>query len=232
MIVNDLINRNNASHASVLSTGFVYSPVFSSDILYNNQGPDAILCSSDRMCFYTHTALLLSASSNNFGGLIHNNSPGSPGNPIVLSLASSSEVLDISLRVIYLIEFPSALPPISTFESAIRFLNQYGITPVSEWIAPASHIFSALISLVPQYALDLYALAAEYEIEPLAAHASSFLLELSWNSIPEETAERIGGLYMKRLGNLQISRTNTLKVSFFFLASPRSLLLFAEPNLY
>jgi hypothetical protein len=67
------------------------------------------------------------------------------------------------------------------------------------------------MSYAPLYPLDLYALAATYDLYDLAVPTSSHLLSLSLASLTDEMAQRIGPVYVKRLFFLHFGRAEALK---------------------
>lgn len=60
-------------------------------------------------------------------------------------------------------------------------------------------MYTLLMAHAPLCPLDLYALAASYDLYDLAVAASSHLLSMTLAMLTDEMAERIGPIYVKRL---------------------------------
>lgn len=94
--------------------------------------------------------------------------------------------------------------------AAVNRLPVYGIRPKSR-IAPKMPLYTLLLSHAPLCPLELYALAACYDLYELAVATSSHLLSMPLSTLTDEVAERIGPIYLKRLFFLHFGRSEALK---------------------
>lgn len=172
--------------------------------------PDLVLLSSDNVFFYVHSHVLLGASDNGFQSLLPASSPKGKEQGTVLSIRESSAVLNVILHTVYDMSCAHYSPPFQTLVTAVDCLPLYGIDLKSH-IAPSMPLFTVLLSHAPLYPLELYALAAHYDLYDLAVSTSSHLLSLALPSITDEMAIRIGPVYLKRLFFLHFGRSDALK---------------------
>ncbi|CAA7259713.1 unnamed protein product [Cyclocybe aegerita] len=172
--------------------------------------PDTVLLSSDSVFFYVHSHILLAASENGFRGLLPAPPPSSEGQDPILNVPDNSTVLNVVLHGVYDMSCAHYSPSFATLVTAVNRLPVYGISPRSH-IAPTTPLFSLLLSHAPLYPLELYALAASYDLYDLAVSTSSHLLSFPLASLTDEMAERIGPVYLKRLFFLHFGRTDALK---------------------
>jgi len=80
-------------------------------------------------------------------------------------------------------------------------------------------MYKLFLSYVPLFPLEVYALAASFDLYDLAAAASSYLLSFSLATLSDEMAQRIGSVYLNRLIKLHTTRMQALKT--LILAQPR-----------
>jgi hypothetical protein len=169
---------------------------------------DAVLLSSDGVWFYVDSVRLLAASENNFNSLL----PVHPNNPFgyITAVPESSVVINIVLHAIYDISCAKYNPPFDAIVVALSALKTYGVSLHSR-ISPSSQLFAVLMSYAPIEPLELYTVAASYNLYDLAALASQYLHSLSLASLPDEMATRMGAVYLKRLFFLHYGRVDALK---------------------
>ncbi|KAH9482965.1 hypothetical protein JR316_0005065 [Psilocybe cubensis] len=173
--------------------------------------PDTVLLSSDNVFFYVHSHLLIAASENGFRGhLPQSPSTSKHGQNPIISLPENSKVLNVILHAVYDMSCAHYSPTFPCLISAVNRLPIYGIRPKSR-IAPSMPLFSILLSHAPLYPIELYALAASFDLYDLAVSTSSHLLSFPLASITDEMAERIGPVYLKRLFFLHFGRSDALK---------------------
>jgi hypothetical protein len=101
-------------------------------------------------------------------------------------------------------------PPFATLATAVERLPVYGISPKLV-ILPANPTYASLLSQAPIFPLELYALAASFDLYDLAVATSSHLLSFPLATLSDEMAERIGPVYLKRLFFLHFGRSDALK---------------------
>jgi hypothetical protein len=173
--------------------------------------PDLVLLSSDSVFFYVHAHVLLAASDNSFNSLLPPSPKARPG-PMghVVLVPESSTVLNVVIHAIYDMSCSHYSPSFESLATALNAMTTYGIS-LRTHVAPASPIHTLLLSLAPIYPLELYALAASYDLYDLAVPTSAYLLSFSLASLTDEMAERIGPKYLKRLFFLHFGRADALK---------------------
>ncbi|KAG6860993.1 hypothetical protein C0995_005013 [Termitomyces sp. Mi166 len=169
--------------------------------------PDTVLLSSDAVFFYVHAHRLLQASANAFHSLLpaQRKEPGP-----VIDVPESSAVLNIILHVIYDLSCAHYSPSFSQLVSAVKRLSFFGIDPKLT-IIPNTHIYTLILSHAPLCPLELYTLAANYDLYDLAVAISSHLLSFPLSSLTDEMAQAIGPVYLKRLFFLHFGRLDALK---------------------
>ncbi|KAI6094095.1 hypothetical protein EV401DRAFT_1896481 [Pisolithus croceorrhizus] len=89
-------------------------------------------------------------------------------------------------------------------------MNVYGIS-VKKYITRFAPLYNLLLFHAPLYPLELYALAASYDLYDLAVPASSHLLSFPLASLTDEMVDRIGPRYLKRLFFLHFGRSDALR---------------------
>lgn len=171
----------------------------------------------------------------------HNSNPLNPQmalgdrNLPCVALPEHSLVLNIVLHSAYGVRDTRFLrkPSLEEICCAVDSLQKYGFTPLSRTIPASSTLFRLLVeyAFVPKRAswstggsvnaeteqrihkgaICVYRLAACYDMHELAVTTSQFLLSMPINFLPDEDAQQIGGLYVKRLASLHIERTQALK---------------------
>ncbi|TDL29985.1 hypothetical protein BD410DRAFT_48973 [Rickenella mellea] len=184
----------------------------------NDPSPtDCIVLSSDSVFFYVHSHRILAASENGFdkrlpvGGAHHQQQKKDENDPDpIISLPQSSSVLNILLHTVYDMSCSHYSPTIDDLAAAVEAMGVYGI-PLRSHITSSSPLFSTLVSHAPTSPLEVYSLAAMYDIYDLAVSASPHLLSFSLSSLTDDMARRIGPVYLKRLFFLHLGRTDALK---------------------
>ncbi|KAF8138543.1 hypothetical protein EV363DRAFT_1393988 [Boletus edulis] len=173
--------------------------------------PDLVLLSSDSVFFYVHNHVLLAASENNFNSLLPPPAKAKSG-PMghVVLVSESSTVLNVVLHAVYDMSCSHYSPSFETIAAALKAMTTYGIS-LRTRVAPTTPLHTLLLSLAPIYPLELYALAASYDLYDIAIPTSAYLLSFSLASLTDEMAERIGPKYLKRLFFLHFGRADALK---------------------
>jgi hypothetical protein len=166
--------------------------------------PDVIIVSSDGVFFYAHTHLLLAASTDGFSGHLL----GAPTVPILFG--EPAAVLNLVLHAVYNLPCAQYSPSFAELDAAVAALSTYGIAPAGA-LAPGAPLGQALRTLAPLHPLDVYTLAASHDALELAKTASTHLLSFPLSTLTDETAERMGGPYAKKLFFLHLGRVEALK---------------------
>ncbi|KDR83798.1 hypothetical protein GALMADRAFT_56124 [Galerina marginata CBS 339.88] len=172
--------------------------------------PDIVLLSSDSVFFYVHSHLLIAASENGFRGRLPISPSSTKDQNSIIPVPENSTVLNIILHTVYEMSCAHYSPTFPTLVTAVNRLPLYGIRPKVR-IAPSTPLFSLLLSHAPLYPLELYALAASYDLYDLAVSTSSHLLSFPLSTLTDQMAERIGPVYLKRLFFLHFGRSDALK---------------------
>ncbi|KAJ3477886.1 hypothetical protein NLI96_g10150 [Meripilus lineatus] len=173
--------------------------------------PDLIFLSSDAVFFYVHGHQVLGASENGFKSLL----PPKPNKaredigPII-SLPENSCVLNVLLHTVYHMHCTHYSPSIDILIAAVDAMHNYGI-PVTKYIAIGTPLYQLILALAPVAPIELYSLAATYDLYDLAVPISSHLLAYPLPNITDELAERIGPVYLKRMFFLHLGRIDALK---------------------
>ncbi|KIY51625.1 hypothetical protein FISHEDRAFT_64148 [Fistulina hepatica ATCC 64428] len=176
---------------------------------HNGLDPDVVLLATDSVFFYVHSQILLEASDNQFRQMLPVPSSRN-GQPFVMHVSDSSAILNIILHTIYDLSVAHYSPSFETLSSAIGRFPVYGISPKTR-IIPSSPLFALLMSHAPLRPMDVYSLAATYDMFDLAQATSAHLLSLSLSTITDEVAEQMGAVYLKRLFFLHFGRAEALK---------------------
>ncbi|KLO19882.1 hypothetical protein SCHPADRAFT_45304 [Schizopora paradoxa] len=187
----------------------------------DNAPPDLTLSSSDSVTFRVHQDHLLAASTNEFSKKL---SPPqleklnvNAANAPTLTLPYPSAVVHILLHVVYKEDgrLRDETPSLADISSAIRALKECGI-PSKRSILDSSLLFGIMAShckLSPLAALEVYTLAASHapDLHHVAVYASRFLLPLRFSRITDEIAASMGAVYLLRLSQLLVGRTQEFK---------------------
>ncbi|KAJ6614300.1 hypothetical protein B0H10DRAFT_164568 [Mycena sp. CBHHK59/15] len=176
---------------------------------HHSQPPDVALLSKDSVFFYVHADLLLDASENRFRAMLPVQPADGDDQP-VLNVPESSPVLNIILHAIYDMSSAHYSPSFDTLVKAVDAMPIYGINPKLR-ITPSTPLFTLLLSHAPLFPLELYALAAHYDIYDLAVPTSSHLLAFPLSRLSDQVVERMGPVYLKRLFFLHFGRAEALK---------------------
>lgn len=128
----------------------------------------------------------------------------------MVNVPETSAVLNVILHTIYDMSCAHYSPSYEVLATAVERLPFYGISPMSR-ILPTSPLYTLLLSHAPLHPLELYALAASFELDALAVAVSSHLLGIHLSSITDELARRMGPIYLKRLFFLHFGRSEALK---------------------
>jgi len=128
----------------------------------------------------------------------------------MLTVPEPSIIFNIVLHTIYDMSCAHHSPSFESLVAAVDSLRCYGISLQSR-IAPSTPLFKHLLSHASLFPLELYALAAFYDLHDVAVSASPHLLSFSLATLSDEMANRMGPIYLKRLFFLHLGRTDALK---------------------
>ncbi|KAF9443975.1 hypothetical protein P691DRAFT_808043 [Macrolepiota fuliginosa MF-IS2] len=183
--------------------------------------PDTIFSSSDMVLFYVHSQVLRSVSrdafrrvfeahctSNNTAAIdeaVQSNHPDG-----IIHVSETSSVLNIILHMLYGTPVAQHSPSFETLVTAVDRMPYYDLNP-KDYIVPRTPLYDLLLTSAPLFPLQVYALAGHHDLQDLAVVTSSHLLSYPLANLPEEQAERMGAVYLKRLLCLHLDRFNALK---------------------
>lgn len=178
------------------------------------QDADLVLAATDNVYFYAHRATLLRDSSNGFGGLLSGSFSASneevdvsqpmdtldliAAAPTIVTVKYVSDVLNVAMHAIYGLSVQSYRPPPSTLRAAIFALFDLGYH-VDKFLVPHSEMYMLFLQAAAAEPLQMYALAAQFSLEPLAVSVSTFTLAVAPSEITDELATQMGPSYLRRL---------------------------------
>ncbi|EJD47030.1 hypothetical protein AURDEDRAFT_164089 [Auricularia subglabra TFB-10046 SS5] len=186
-------------------SSLIISPVFHASAQFaaaNYTVPDTMLLSSNGVIYYVHAAVLMNASFNGFGGLLPN---ASADGASAMRVEDDSHALDIIFYTVYGLDIAPLAADWPTLTHAVSTLiMRYGLLPPG----PGDPLFAALLAHVHQEggAKQVYAFAAQHELEALAVESSAHLLSLALQMIDPVWVTQVGPEYMRRLYFLQLGR--------------------------
>jgi hypothetical protein len=189
---------------------FTQSSTFNPSLRLDQLPPDTILLTVDNVLFLVHASRLLRLSANHFASLLWFPLKGTEDCLPFIIVDENSAILTIVLQIFYEMYNELSSHTLDAFALAFRSLRKYGVH-LQEIIAPHMPLMEHLLSYAPVRAIELYALAAENELESLAVIVSSYLLSYSIADLPDELAVSIGARYLKRLYCLQQNRMISLR---------------------
>ncbi|THH13573.1 hypothetical protein EW146_g6661 [Bondarzewia mesenterica] len=172
---------------------------------------DLVVLSSDSVFFYVSSHKLLAASDNGFNFSLPMPAKGDGEEPgHILSLSENSSVLNVLLHSIYNMPVGHYSPDTDTIIAAVHSMVTYGIS-VKAHIAPSTSLFNTLLSNAATSPVEVYALAASFDLYDLAVSISPYLLSLPLSSLTDDIVKRVGPVYLKRLFFLHLGRVDALK---------------------
>ncbi|KAK7689796.1 hypothetical protein QCA50_006435 [Cerrena zonata] len=192
-------------------TSIAISTAFNAYMDIDIGGSDMILVSKDAVHFFVQRSRLLDASNNQFASLINPYFYGPLQIPReTLQLTEDALTLNVVLHIIYHISFRLYSPPLEVLLQAVKTLGKYGIA-LDLYLCPGTFLFDDIVLQMPRQPLEVYIVAAEYDLFELARAASGCLLSISPLSISKPTLLRLNSEYMSMLYNMHISRANVLQ---------------------
>lgn len=197
--------RRTEPSTFAISTTFNLQMNFSAD---EETDSDVVLVSRDAVHFFVHRNRLLSASSSRFAFLLDPYVDQATSQTI--QVTEDAQTLNVMLHVIYNISFHLYSPPLEILLQAIRTFEKYGLT-LDMHILPGTPLFEDIVLKTPCQPLEVYLIAAEYDLFELARAASGYLLSTSLLFLPEAAILRLNVEYLSMLYNLHKLRTMVLQ---------------------
>ncbi|KAI9060622.1 hypothetical protein FKP32DRAFT_1040011 [Trametes sanguinea] len=192
------------------------STAFHPTLTFDGAPPDLILVSSDGVHFYVHRLRLITASTNFLGGLLpaDYSEDVKPSALPLVHVQQNAEVLNVVLHTMYGISCLHYYPALEVVDAALDALELYG-APVQALAAPNQPLYHLLLTYAPFRPIDAYAVAAHHSLEDAAVAISSHLLAYDLGRLPDEAAQKMGPIYLKRLFVLHQSRIVALRNILF-----------------
>ncbi|KXN91239.1 hypothetical protein AN958_01761, partial [Leucoagaricus sp. SymC.cos] len=186
--------------------------------------PDTIFISSDMVLFYVHSQVLKAHSPHAFRRVFEAHQDTDKGTPKgfksgpmessvqdgLIRIPDTSSVLNVILHTLYGTSSAQHSPSFETLTIAVYRMPFYDLNPKA-CIVPRTPLYDVLLTHAPLFPIQLYTLAGHHDLQELAVATSSHLLSYPLSNLPEEMAERMGALYLKRLLCLHLDRFNALK---------------------
>ncbi|TCD60288.1 hypothetical protein EIP91_010422 [Steccherinum ochraceum] len=190
------------------------STAFHADFLLDDQKPDVVLISSDRVLFYAHQSFLLATSNNTLNGLLSIQAIGtvigSTAGSLSVLVPTGSTLFNVVLHTIYGISCKQFKPSLEVLLQAVKSLNTYGIA-IDQVVGRNTPLFDHIVAETPKGPVDVFLVATEHNLDALAVAASAHLHSLVLPTITDEMAKRMGSTYLKRLMQLHLERTRFLR---------------------
>ncbi|KAF9462790.1 hypothetical protein BDZ94DRAFT_1260354 [Collybia nuda] len=169
-----------------------------------------IFSSQDSVYFYVHSSIFSGDAKYAFRPILSAPLSDPRYEVNMVHIHETSEILNIIFHAIYNMSCLKNSPSFGTIVTAIERMQFYEIGP-KEYMAPSTPLHELLLHHMPRHPLEVYTLAAHYDLYDIARATSAHLLSLSLSSISDEMAIRMGPVYLKRLLNLHGNRTSALK---------------------
>ncbi|KAL7285147.1 hypothetical protein ACG7TL_000239 [Trametes sanguinea] len=176
------------------------STAFHPSLTLDGAPPDLVLVSSDGVHFYVHRLRLVSVSTNLLGSLLPAdfNEDVKPSSLPLVHVPQNAEVLNVVIHTMYGLSCLHYYPTLEVVDAALDALKLYG-APVQVLAAPNQPLYQLLLTFAPFRPIDAYAIAAHHSLEDAAVAISSHLLAYDLSRLPDETAQKMGPIYLKRL---------------------------------
>ncbi|OSC99522.1 hypothetical protein PYCCODRAFT_1470221 [Trametes coccinea BRFM310] len=192
------------------------STAFHPSLTFDGAPPDLVLVSSDGVHFYVHRLRLVSVSTNLLAGLlpVEFDEDVKPSTLPLVHVLQNAEVLNVAIHTMYGLSCLHYYPTLEVVDAALDALKLYG-APVQVLAAFNQPLYQLLLTFAPFRPIDAYAIAAHHSLEDAAVAISSHLLAYDLSRLPDETAQKMGPIYLKRLFVLHQSRIIALRNILF-----------------
>jgi hypothetical protein len=132
------------------------------------------------------------------------------GSPPAITVPEDSNVLNITLHLLYVIPCSQFCPSPDIISKTIGALKRYGIS-LESFATPGTCLYNLILSRAPLHPIELYAISAEHDLHDLAVAISSHLMSFNLSTLTDEIVTQIGPTYLKRLFFLHLGRNEALK---------------------
>ncbi|CAK5279345.1 unnamed protein product [Mycena citricolor] len=192
----------------LISTTFFPDAVYPASSKVMGQQPDVVLVTPDKVHFYVHSCLLDLSCHRLSGRVPWSTGPGA--SPVTVEVPDTSPALNVILHSIYGMSCEQYTPTFEVLVEAADAMLGYGLDPKTT-IIPSTPLFSLILSQAPLFPLELYILAARYDMIDLATPTSSHLLGYPLSRLTDVDAEQMGSIYLKRLFFMHNGRIEALR---------------------
>lgn len=163
----------------------------------HNLTSDRTIVSSDSVLFYVNSQAILKTTPEAFKGFL-----GSPLNDEqfegkIVNIQETSSVLNIILHEMYGISCAKCSPTLDNLAAAVRQMTLCGMNPkdhIYNSESSTSPLFDMLLSQAPLQPIEVYTLAAQFDIHELAVKCSSHLLSYRLSELSDGLVTTMRGL--------------------------------------
>ena len=136
------------------------STAFHAGFTLDNQQPDIVLVSSDRVLFYAHLFHLSYTSQNGFNGLLRTEGTGGEMGsiPAIVSVPEDSTLFNVVIHAIYNMSCSQYNPSLDTLLAAIPILQNYGI-PLQRFVVSSTPLFDQILVQIPRKPMEVFLVA-------------------------------------------------------------------------
>ena len=195
-----------------LGSSVSVSPVFFPGS--HNLTSDRTILSSDSVLFYVNSQAILKTTPEAFKGFLGSPLHDKQFEGKIVNIYETSSVLNIILHAMYGISCAKCSPTFDHLAAAVRQMSLCGMHPKDHIFnseSASSSLFDMLLSYAPLQPIEVYTLAAQFDIHELAVKCSSHLLSYRPSELTDELVTTMGAAYLRRLMVLHITLIESLK---------------------
>lgn len=125
-------------------------------------------------------------------------------------LEEPSPVVNLFLHLIYNLLYNQHFAAAEEIAQSVDALNKYGFSLqllTQSW----SELYKLMLERAHTHSIEMYALAAKYNLDNLAIAISPYVLSFELSELADETVEKMGAVYLRRLMFLHLGRVQALK---------------------
>ncbi|KJA22034.1 hypothetical protein HYPSUDRAFT_186727 [Hypholoma sublateritium FD-334 SS-4] len=170
--------------------------------------------SLDSVLFYVNSQVILKKLPQAFQAFLGMPLDDQQFEETIVNIPETSSVLNVILQAIYRLSCTKHSPTFDHLLLAVRRMPLYGLQPknyIFDSESSSSSLFDMLLSHAPLCPIQVYTLAAQFNIDELAVKCSSHLLSYRLSELTDELVTTMGAVYLRRLMVLHTSLIDTLK---------------------
>lgn len=176
----------------------------------DQNAPDLILISADKVFFHVHRQALQNATTNHFNYILLVPPTMWRDQGFSYILDDNADVLNVLLHTAYNLSIAAYSPTLDVLTRTIDALHKYGM-PFDRFLCPNTPLFAHILSQAPLSPMQVYIAAARHRIEALAVPVSAYLLSYPLSDITDDMCEGMGAVYLRRLVMLHVHRNEELR---------------------